>query len=105
MQQLIDEDSKSPNVSFWAIDIVDEALRRHVDGRPNVNIFEFGPGGFGKSEICDFSFTVMYEYVGNFDISMDNTVLSEVNESFEDCFDIGLGFRLGHKLGLLQFRL
>ena len=41
MQQLVDEHSECPHVSLGTVDVVDEALGRHVQGRAYTHIFEF----------------------------------------------------------------
>ena len=38
MEKLIDQNSKSPYISLGSINIIDEAFRRHIDGRPNVDV-------------------------------------------------------------------
>lgn len=45
MQKLINEDAESPDVRLGAVDVVDEALWRHVDGGADVDVFEFVPNG------------------------------------------------------------
>lgn len=40
MQQLINEHPEGPDIGLGPVDIIDEALRRHVDGRADVNIFK-----------------------------------------------------------------
>lgn len=41
MQQLVNQHPKSPYICLGAVNIVDKTFRRHIDGRPNVNILEF----------------------------------------------------------------
>ena len=43
MQQLVDKHAEGPDIGFGPVDVVDEALRRHIDGRPDVNILELFP--------------------------------------------------------------
>ena len=43
MQQLVDKHPEGPDIGFGSVDVVDEALRRHIDGRPDVNILELFP--------------------------------------------------------------
>jgi hypothetical protein len=43
MEQLINKNTESPNISLGAIDIVNESLRRHVYGRTDVDILELIP--------------------------------------------------------------
>jgi hypothetical protein len=58
MEELINEDSESPYISFWAILVVDEAFRAHVDWASNVEILKFFLGLYGKSEISDFGSSI-----------------------------------------------
>ena len=43
MDKLVDKDSKSPDISFLAIGIVNNAFRGHEEGRTYVQIFESFP--------------------------------------------------------------
>jgi hypothetical protein len=43
VQEFIDEYPKRPDVGLGAINIVDEAFGRHVDGGSDVDVFEFIP--------------------------------------------------------------
>jgi hypothetical protein len=105
MQKFVYENSKSPDICLWTIDIIDETFGRHVDGRSDVDVLELGPRRLGKTEICYFGLSVMNEYVRYFDIPMDDTVLRHIEKPFEDGLDVGFGLGLAHKLGLLQLRL
>ena len=40
MVKFVDHDSKGPNICFGTIDVIEEALGRHVEGRPDVHILE-----------------------------------------------------------------
>ena len=40
MQKFINENPKSPNISFWTINVMDKPFRTHIDGRADVNIFK-----------------------------------------------------------------
>jgi hypothetical protein len=42
MQKLINHDTEGPNISFRTVDVFDKSLWRHVNGRADVDIFEFG---------------------------------------------------------------
>lgn len=44
-------------------------------------------GKFGESEICNFGFAIMKEYIGYFEISMNDIFLCEIIETFKDIFD------------------
>ena len=41
MKELINENSKGPNISLGAVYIMDKSLGRHVNRRTYVDIFEF----------------------------------------------------------------
>lgn len=43
MQKLINKHTKGPDICLGTIDVVDESLWRHVDGRTDIDIFEFFP--------------------------------------------------------------
>lgn len=40
MQKLVDNDSKSPNISLLPVNIMNQTLRRHIEWRSNIQIFE-----------------------------------------------------------------
>jgi hypothetical protein len=40
MEQLVNQDSKGPYISLWAIDVADESFRRHIDWRSDVYVLE-----------------------------------------------------------------
>ena len=44
-------------------------------------------GYFGETQVCDFDGVVVQEEVGGFDIAMDDVVLVEVEETFENFLD------------------
>ena len=44
-------------------------------------------GELGKPEVCYFDFAIANEYVGHFDVAVNNVFISEVAESFEDILD------------------
>lgn len=98
MQQFIDEHSKSPNISFRTINIIDETLRRHIDRRTNVNVFKFVPTSlkwilceFCESKISDLCSAVMHEDICNFEISVYDILLCQIVKSFIDVFNHGFG--------------
>ena len=39
-----DHDSEGPDICFRTIDVAEEALRRHIEGRPDVQILEILAG-------------------------------------------------------------
>ena len=40
MEKFVDEDAESPDIGLGPIYVVDEALRRHVDGGADVYVLE-----------------------------------------------------------------
>ena len=42
MQKFINHNTEGPNISFGTVDVFDKSLRRHINRRANVDIFEFG---------------------------------------------------------------
>jgi hypothetical protein len=71
VQKFVDHESESPDVCFGSIQILAEALRRHVEWRPDVDVFELFAGVHCKPEISYFGCSVLQEYVGGFDVSVD----------------------------------
>lgn len=45
-------------------------------------------GKLGEAEVCDLGLAVMYEYIGNFDVAMDDLVLMQIRKSFKDVPDV-----------------
>ena len=88
MQQFIDQHAKRPDISLRTIHIINQSLGRHVDGRPDVDIFEFCSSGLSKSEISYLSLCIMDEDVANFDVAMHDAMLCQIEQSFEDGFDV-----------------
>ena len=43
VQKFVDHDSEGPNVGFGSVNVLDKSLWRHVNGRADVDILEFGP--------------------------------------------------------------
>ena len=48
-------------------------------------------GELGKPEVCDLGLSTLHEHVGHLEITMDDVLLSEVDESLEDVLDDGGG--------------
>lgn len=71
MHKLINQNTKSPHVRFWTINILKEAFRGHVSWRSNTGVFELWFTAGGKTEISNFSSAIMDEDIGCFDISMN----------------------------------
>ena len=54
MNELIYENTKSPDISFGSINVVDEAFRAHVDWTAYSNVFEAGGSFDGEAKISNF---------------------------------------------------
>jgi hypothetical protein len=72
VEKLIDKNSKSPDVCFWAISIINEALRTHVDRASYTDIFKATSSPNRKAKIAYFVLSLMYEDVGYFKIPVNN---------------------------------
>jgi hypothetical protein len=48
VQQLVDQHSEGPDIGLRTVDVVDEALGRHVDGRADVDVLELIPAFRGS---------------------------------------------------------
>lgn len=91
MKKFINQDAKSPNIRLWTVYIVNKALWRHINRRSNVDVFEFRARlikdllcKFGETKISDFSFPVMNEYICNFQIPVNDILLSKIQEPLEN---------------------
>lgn len=78
MKQFIDEHPKGPDISFGTIDVLNQSLRGHVDGRAYIDILEFSLGQFGKTKICQFGLTVMDEYVCHLQVPVDYMIFCQI---------------------------
>ena len=88
MKNFKDQNSKCPNICLWSVNIVNESLRWHIYWWPNVNIFKFRPSSFCEPKICNFGLSIMNENVRYFDISMYYPMITEIDKSFENSFNI-----------------
>lgn len=77
MENFINEDSESPNVRLWTVYIIDKSLRTHIDWAANVDIFEaipkitkVVPRPFCKAKIGYFCYSLVKEYICDFEISV-----------------------------------
>ena len=61
MKKFIDDDSKSPYISFRTILVVNQAFRTHVDGTPNVEIFELVFVFYCKTKVSNFSSSILWK--------------------------------------------
>lgn len=64
MQELIDEDTKRPNISLRSIDMMYKSFGTHVERTANADIFEALCGFYGKAEISKFVLSVCDEDIG-----------------------------------------
>ena len=78
MKELINENSKRPNICFRAVDILEDAFGRHIDWGSDVNIFKVFFGKFSKPKISYLGLPVVQEHIGNLQISVGNMVLSQI---------------------------
>jgi hypothetical protein len=84
MNELIHQDSESPNIIFLPIDVMDEGFWRHINRGSNVNIFEANVSKLSKSKISNLGNFVMKKDVGNFDISMDDVIFCQILQPIEN---------------------
>jgi hypothetical protein len=78
MKKLEHKYPEGPYIGLGTIYIFDQALWGHIDGRPNVDIFEFGASGLGKAEVSDFCLAIMNENVADFDIAVYDSMVCQV---------------------------
>jgi hypothetical protein len=87
VQQLVYNDPKCPDIGLLAVAVVDEPLRRHVEGRSDVQILE--PLSelawrvlveLGEAEVCYLGSAVMQENIGCFKVPMRDSHFSEIPE-------------------------
>ncbi len=88
MQKFIDEHSECPHICLGAVDVLDESLGRHVDGRADVDVFELGLSQFGEPKIGQFGLSVVDEDVGYLEVPVYNVIVCEIDESLEDILDV-----------------
>ena len=101
MKELIDEHPEGPYVCLWAVDIINEPLRAHVDRGSDVDILEFGMGETSKPKICYFCLSIMDEDVGDFQVAVYDMLPGQILQSFEYISDEFFGLALFHvALGL-----
>lgn len=78
MQQLEDQHPERPNIRLRTIDVLDEALGRHVDRRADVNVLELTLRQLGKTKIGQLRLPVVDEYVGDLEVAMNYVVFCQV---------------------------
>lgn len=81
MQNLVEENSKSPHVSFRPIPVIEQAFRRHIDWAADIDIIE----NFiwvlefpSESEISNFGNAIAHEDVSHFKIPVNNPHFVEI---------------------------
>ena len=94
VQQLINEDSECPHIGLGTVNVLKQPFWRHVDGRPDIDILKIVLGELGEPEIRYLSNLVMQEYIGDFKVAVDDIVLGQVDEPFENIGYEGKGLRL-----------
>jgi hypothetical protein len=70
MQKFVDENAKSPNVSFRAIDMVHQTFRTHVQWTANTDILKAVVGLYGEAKVPQLVLSIFEEDVGKFEVSM-----------------------------------
>ena len=91
MQHLKKKHSKGPDIGFRSIYAVEKGFGGHVGGRANACIFELRGASGGEAKVSDFSFSVVNEYVGSFDVSVYDVHGFKVKQALEDVFDECVG--------------
>jgi hypothetical protein len=94
VKNFIYKDTKCPNISRWAVNIVLYTLWRHVNGWPYANIWKLFSFFItkiilwfvmnSKSKICYFGFFVMDEYISDFYVPMNDVHLWEIQKPFKN---------------------
>ncbi len=59
MKKLVNNNSQSPNISFWSILVVNQTLRTHVNGTTDIEVFEFFFIFDCKSKVGNFGTSVL----------------------------------------------
>ena len=68
MIELIDENSKGPNISLGPINIMNEALRTHIERASDGDVFKGVLGLDGESKVSQFESVALNEDIGHFNI-------------------------------------
>ena len=105
MKKLVYKHSKGPNVGLRAIDIFNESLRRHIDRRSNIDVFELAFRILGKPKIRQLCLAIVDEYVSDLHVSMHYVILGEVVQAPEYVFYIFLGLLLLQVFFIPEFAL
>lgn len=105
MQQLVNQNTKSPNIRLRTIHVINITLRRHVNRRTNVDVLKLRTSHLRKPKVSNLSLPVVNKNITDLDISMHNPILSQIHQSFINPPHIRLSFLLLHVLFIPQFRL
>jgi len=84
MKQLVNEYSKGPYISFWAIEIVDEAFRTHIEWATNGYILEDLVCLDGKAKVAEFISVLMDKNIRYFKITVDDAEIGKILECFKE---------------------
>lgn len=98
MKKLVDKNTKSPNISFGTINVINESFRWHINRWTDIYIFEIFFCELSESEISYFGDTVVKEDICNFDISVYDMILRQIFESFENIKNIRFGCTFTKKM-------
>ena len=93
MKELVHHNSKGPNIRFRPVFILEKALGAHINGTSNADVFEAGFIFYCKSEVSYFAVSIrIQKNIGNFDISMNNALRSQIQQSFVNIVDKSCDF-------------
>ena len=83
MEHFISHHTNGPNIVFEGIDVPFQSLRGHVKRTSYIVLFLLASEFilFGKPKISDFGCAVTNEDVGQFQVSMQEAFLTDLNES------------------------
>ena len=110
MKQLVEHYSESPYIRFGSVDVIYKALGRHIDWRPNIDIFPFLSrftkrvlGELGKSEVSNLCFSIVHENVSDFKIPMYDIHIREVQKPFKHISHYALGLCFSESVLFAQY--
>ena len=112
MEKFEENNPEGPNIRLRPVDVVEVAFRGHVEGRPNICIFERFPkfissilGMYCETEISNLSLAPFNKNIGRFDIPMHNVFGVKVPESLKDIFDERIDLVLSESSFKIEFFL
>ena len=87
-EHFIENDSNSPDITFWAVLVVIESLKGHIDWRTNIviGIFPNIRVANGKSKISNLDFPFIKKDISRFKISMHNSKSVDPSISIDNFF-------------------